>query len=362
MHGVTATSSAATRTVTVLPATMSLRERLPSSEYSHVPPRGASPPCLSGALVRFLLRHQAMAVRENVVEVVALALFLSRKRLPHGPARFGCRSGGRPASRSRSAARGGPFPRPPGISSGGRPPLSGARRPPAGHRPDRGHRGDWLERSPVPAATRGAGRSAARRLAEGQSGHARPAVGGDRRLARRVAVRRGGSRAPGRRHQRPRRRGRQRMRARGRRGRASWRARRRGVHDCRPRLGRRRRVSRRELGADGVDCDGRRGGQRAAAGNAAATLPLSAAEPAHQRARAGSRRRRGGRPERIPHHRTLRRRAGPGGDGGAGQRPQRAERGQPRADPRRRGHRGDRRRYPGSYRSRRRSAPRRRRP
>ena len=77
------------------------------------------------------------------------------------------------------------------------------------------------------------------------------------------------------------------------------------------------------------------------------------AQSPDQRARAGGGGRRGRRPQRLAHHRAVRGGAGPGGDGRARERSQRAQRRGACPDPRRGGDRGDGGGYPGGDRIRR---------
>ena len=241
----------------------------------------------------------------------------------------------RPAPKRRSAAGRRTLRRPPVASSGGWQTLPGARRPTAGGRCVRRHTGDRLAGPPVSRTAWDARRSASGRLAQGARGGARQAVRGDRGLAGGVAVRRGRGRTTGVRPRRERHCGRERLRPRGGCGRSSGRTRRGGGHDRRPRLGCRRHLPGRTRGARRVHCRGGRGGERVAAGSAAAPPPFSPTESADQRACARRGRRRGRRPQRVAHHRPVRGRAGPGGAGGARERPERPQRRGARPDPRR---------------------------
>ena len=173
------------------------------------------------------------------------------------------------------------------------------------------------------------------------------ALGRHRRLPRRDALRPRGGVAAGRRPRGGRRAGRQRPGARRRFGRPPRRPRGRWPDGGRPRLGAGRRLSAGARRARATPIAGRRRrAERVAARHAAArrsTFPR--AQPHHQRALAGRGRGRGGREERVAHHRRLRTRAGARRDGGARQHPVRTASRVPRPDPgRRRGRRIGRRR------------------
>ena len=121
-----------------------------------------------------------------------------------------------------------------------------------------------------------------------------------------------------------------------------------GVDGRRARLRRRRHLSAPSTrrSRDAIDASGR-GRQRARAGHAAAAAVLPAAQPHHQRAVARGRGHRGGREERVAHHRAMRARAGARRAGRARQRPERPQPRRPRAAAGRCKDCGVRGRYPG---------------
>ena len=185
----------------------------------------------------------------------------------------------------------------------------------------RAHRScaDPVERRRVSAAARR--RSPTRRPCCGRAAACTrsSAGGGDRRIARRIAVRAGRGGAARRRPRDARRRRGQRTGARRRLRGAPRRAERGRRHDraCSVRGARRHlsgRAPRARARAAADRCALR---ERARPRHAAAGAFLSAAQPDHQRTVARGRRHRGGREERLAHHRPLRARTGPRRPGGA---------------------------------------------